>query len=497
MNPLKKLAGETVIYGFTTIVGRFVNWLLVPLYAGIFAPDEYGIVINLMSYTALLVVLLTYGTETGFFRFATKDNRNNVFSTLMTSLSVTTLVFMILSFSFLTDISVFLDIPAHKNYLILLIITVGIDVVSSIPFALLRLESRPIRFGMIKLINIGINIGLNLFFLLLCPFLAQRGIEVPFYNPEGGIVYIFVSYLIASAATFLMLLPYFLKFRFYFSFGLLKDMLKYSFPILIVSLAGMINLQGDKILMPKILGEVMSREEALTMTGIYGANYKLALVMYIFTQGFRFAFEPFFFNYSKQADSRKVYRDVFLYFTGFGLIIFLGVMYWIDIIKFFVRRPQYYAGIVIVPWVLLANLFQGMYYSLSLWYKLTDKTIYGAYMAVIGSVITVSLNFILVPRIGYMGAAYAVFICFLVMCVLSLIWGHKYYRVDYELRKIIFYFLLTLVFYFAGKCITFENAWITCIARTPLLIVFILIFLRREMKFLFTANFIHKMFAKK
>ncbi len=497
MNPLKKLAGETVIYGFTTILGRFVNWLLVPLYAGIFAASEYGIVINLMSYTALLVVLLTYGTETGFFRFATQENQNNVFSTLMSSLSVTTLLFLFLTLFFLTDLSVFLDVQEHKEYLILLIVTIAIDVISSIPFALLRLESRPIRFGIIKLLNIGINIGLNLFFLLCCPFLEKKGMHVPFFDPQGGILYIFISYLVASVVTFLMLLPYFLKFHFYFSFKLLKEILNYSFPILIVSLAGMVNLQGDKIMMPKILGQVMSQEEALAMTGIYGANYKLALVMYIFTQGFRFAFEPFFFNYSKNEDSKKVYRQVFLYFTGFGLIIFLGVMYWIDIIKFFVRRPQYYAGIIIVPWVLLANLFQGMYYSLSLWYKLTDKTIYGAYMAIAGSVITVSMNFILLPRIGFMGSAYAVFTCFLVMCVLSLILGHRFYRIDYDIRKIIFYFLLAVVFYFAGRYITFDNPWVTCLARTPLLMVFVLIFLKREMKFLFTGNFIRKVFSKR
>lgn len=497
MNPLKKLAGETVIYGFTTILGRFVNWLLVPLYAGIFAASEYGVVVNLMSYTALFVVLLTYGTETGFFRFSTKENKNNVFSTLMFSLSVTTFLFISLTLSFLSDLSVFLDIEEHKEYLVLLIITIGIDVICSIPFALLRQEGRPVRFGIIKLLNIGINIGLNLFFLLLCPFLESKGIHVPFFNSRVDILYIFISYLVASIVTFFMLLPYFLKFTFYFSFQLLRDILSYSFPILIVSLAGMVNLQGDKILMPKILGQIMGEEEALAMTGIYGANYKLALIMYIFTQGFRFAFEPFFFSYSKNKDSKKVYKDVFLYFTGFGLIIFLGVMYWIDIIKFFVRKPEFYTGIVIVPWILLANLFQGMYYSLSLWYKLTDKTIYGAYMAIIGSVISISMNLILLPRIGFMGSAYAVFTCFLVMCILSLLLGHKFYRIDYDIRKIIFYFLLTVVFYFAGKYIMFDNSWVTCLARTPLLILFVWIFLRREMKFLFIGDFINKMLCKK
>lgn len=497
MNPLKKLAGDTIIYGFTTILGRFVNWLLVPLYAGIFPASEYGIVTNLMSYIALLMVILTYGTETGFFRFSTKDNSNKVFSTLMFSLTGTTLLFFIIAFSFLSGIADFLEIPDHKNYLTLLILTIGIDAISSIPFALLRLQGRPIRFGIVKLVNVGVNIAFNLFFLVLCPYLEKNGIHIPFYDPAGGIIYIFIAYLIASVVTFLMLLPYMSKFRFYFSWELLKDIMKYSFPIFIVSLAGMINLQGAQSWMPKVLGQVMSSQEAMAMTGIYGANYKLALIMYIFTQGFKYAFEPFFFSYSKHEDSKKVYQDVFLYFTGFGLIIFLGIMYWIDIIKYFVRTPEYYSGIIIVPWVLMANLFQGMYYSLSLWYKLTDKTMYGAYMSIIGCVITVSMNFILLPRIGYMGSAYAVFCCFLVMCILSLIWGKKFYKISYDLKKIAFYFLVALVFYFIGRYIRFENAWLTCIARMPLLFIFILLFLYREMKFIFSKDFIYKMFHKK
>lgn len=497
MNPLKKLLKETVIYGFTTILGRFVNWLLVPLYAGIFAPAEYGVVTNLMSYIALLMIILTYGTETGFFRFSTKENWNHVFSTLMFSLIGTTLIFIAVAFSFLNSIADFLEIANHKDYLVLLIFTISLDAVSSIPFALLRLDSRPIRFGIVKLVNVGVNIAFNLFFLVLCPLLEAKGIHVPFYNPEGGILYIFVAYLIASVVTFVMLLPYMSGFRFYFSSGLMKDIMKYSLPVFVVSLAGMINLQGAQSWMPKVLGNVMSPEDAMAMTGVYGANYKLALIMYIFTQGFRYAFEPFFFNYSKREDSKSVYKSVFLYFTGFGLIIFLGIMYWIDIIKYFVRTPEYYAGIVIVPWVLMANLFQGMYYSLSLWYKLTDKTIYGAYMSIVGCIITVSMNFILLPRIGYMGSAYAVFCCFFVMCILSLILGRKFYRINYDLGKIIFYFFIAMVFYFVGKCIKFDNDWFSCLARMPLLLLFILVFMYREMRFVFTKAFVHKIFNRK
>ncbi|MDR1756650.1 MAG: oligosaccharide flippase family protein [Culturomica sp.] len=496
MNPLKKLAGETVIYGFSTILARFINWLLNPLYTELFPAEEYGVVINLMSYMAVLTVLLTYGTETGFFRFASSENKNNVFSTLMTSLSLTTLLFLGLFFAWIENISSFLDLANHKEYLILLVVTLAIDVMNSIPFALLRLEGRPVRFGLIKLINIGINIGANLFFLLLCPWLERMGISLPFYDPEGGIIYVFISYLIATVITSVLLLPYLTKFRFYFSFGLLKNILIYSFPILIVSLAGMINLQGDKILMPKILGQVMSSEEAKAVTGIYGANYKLALIMYIFTQGFRYAFEPFFFSYSKNEDSKKVYRNVFLYFTGFGLVIFLGIMYWLDILQYLISK-EYRIGLVIIPWVLMANLFQGMYYSLSLWYKLTDKTIYGAFMAITGSVISVSMNVWLLPVIGYMASAYAVFTCFLVMSVLSLWLGKRYYHISYDIGKILLYFLAALFFYWIGKNITFDNDWMTCLSRTPLLLLFIFIFIRIEMKFLLSREFVHKMFHKK
>lgn len=399
MNPLKKLMGETVIYGFSTILGRFINWLLVPLYTRVLSPVDNGIFTNLMGYVALLVVLLTYGTETGFFRFATKDNKDRVFSTLLTSLLFTSTLFLLLCFLFLPRIVSFLEVGNHPIYFVLLIVTIAIDVVSTLPFALLRMEGKALRFGVIKLVNIMINVGLNLFFYLLCPFLEKKGIHVPFYQADGGVVYIFISYLVASVCTLVMLFPYIFRFKFVFSFSLLKDILKYSYPILIVSVAGMINLQGDKILMPKILGD---GEESLAITGIYGASYKLALVMYIFTQGFRFAFEPFFFNYAKHNDSKKIYQDVLLYFTGFGLMIFLGVMYFLDVLKYFLGS-EYFSGLTILPWVLMANLFQGIYYSLSLWYKLTDRTIYGAYMAVIGCVITIGGNVIFLPEGRFYG----------------------------------------------------------------------------------------------
>ena len=493
MNPLKKLMGETVIYGFSTILGRFINWLLVPLYTRVLSPVDNGIFTNLMGYVALLVVLLTYGTETGFFRFATKDNKDRVFSTLLASLLFTSTLFLLLCFSFLPQIVSFLEIGNHPIYFVLLIVTIAIDVVSTLPFALLRMEGKALRFGVIKFVNILINVGLNLFFYLLCPFLEKKGISVPFYQVDGGVVYIFISYLVSSVCTLVMLFPYIFRFKFVFSFSLLKDILKYSYPILIVSVAGMINLQGDKILMPKILGD---GEEALAITGIYGASYKLALVMYIFTQGFRFAFEPFFFNYAKHNDSKKIYQDVLLYFTGFGLMIFLGVMYFLDVLKYFLGS-EYFSGLTILPWVLMANLFQGIYYSLSLWYKLTDKTIYGAYMAIIGCVITIGGNVIFLPKIGFMASAYSVFTCFLVMTILSFILGRHFYKINYDIPKIIFYFAVCLLFYFVGGYIKFDNNLVTCLARLPLFVLFVYIFIKKEMSFLLTKDFMYKLIHKK
>jgi len=493
MNPLKKLMGETVIYGFSTILGRFINWLLVPLYTRVLSPVDNGIFTNLMGYVALLVVLLTYGTETGFFRFATKENKDKVFSTLFTSLFFTSTVFLFLSLSFLTQIVDFLEIGDHPVYFVLLIVTIFVDVISTLPFTLLRLEGKALRFGIIKLVNIFINVGLNLFFYLLCPFLEKRGISIPFYQSDGGVVYIFISYLVASVLTFFTLLPSIFRFKFIFSFSLLKGILNYSYPILIVSLAGIINLQGDKILMPKILGD---GEASLAITGIYGASYKLALVMYIFTQGFRFAFEPFFFSYAKNDDSKKVYEDVLLYFTGFGLMIFLGVMYFLDLLKYFLDK-EFFGGLVILPWVLMANLLQGIYYSLSLWYKLTDKTIYGACMAIVGCVITIGGNVIFLPKIGFMASAYSVFTCFLVMTVLSFVLGRHFYKINYDVPKIIFYFAICMLFYFVGLYIKFDNNLVTCLSRLPLFLLFAYIFVRREMSFLLTKDFMYRLIHKK
>ncbi len=476
MSLLKKLAGETAIYGVSSIVGRFLNWLLVPLYTGIFSQSEYGIVTNLMSYVAILFVLLTYGIETGFFRFAkNQEDRQRTYSTGIITLTATTLLFGLLIAVFLNPLSIFLEIPNHSEYIVLLALTISLDVLTALPFAKLRLEKRPIRFATLKLINIFVNLSINLFFLVLCPWLNTNYPELNItliWNPNIGIGYIFIAFSVASIINALLLIPDFKQITLKADFKLLRKILNYSWPILVVSICGMININLDKLLMPHL---IPADQQPLYQTGIYGANYKLAVIMSLFIQAFRFAFEPFFFTH----DSKQTYADVLKYFTAFGLLIFLGVMFYLDLVKLFIGKG-FREGVEIVPYVLIANLFLGIFFSLSVWYKKSDKTHFGALIAIIGAVITIIMNVLLVPRMGYMGAAYAVLTCFSVMMIFSYILGQKYYRIPYDIKRIAFYFTTALIIYTIGMQIQMNSIWSTIFARTPFILLFIIIFITKE-----------------
>lgn len=484
MNPLKKLASETVIYGIPTIVARFLNWLLVPLYTSIFLPEEYGVVVTIMAYNAIFMTILTYGMETGYFRFAAKEKQTPVFSTIVSSLIASSALFLGLIYLFLDDAYSFLNLAIKKEYIMFLAFTISIDAISSIPFAKLRLQNKAKKFAIIRSINIGSNIFFNLLFLVLFPYIEKTlGIDIPFYDFSYGIGYIFISFLLASILTLAMMLPEFFTEKWIFSKEFYIRVLKYSLPILIVGLAGMINLNLDKILLPKLLNS----SEASALTGIYGANIKLAVIITLFVQAFRFAFEPFFFSVHKGEDSKKIYVSVLNLFTAFGLLIFLAIMFYIDKLIFFID-PAYHSGVVILPWVLMANLFSGIYYSLSLWYKLSDNTRFGAYMAILGSVITIVLNIVLIPRIGYMGCAYSLFICFFTMTVVSYFLGQKYFKINYNIKRIGFYFASALTIYFLSNYIVLDNVWLQMSLKTPLLLVFILLVLYKEQVLMFKRN---------
>lgn len=449
MNPFRKLLSDTAVYGVSSIVGRFLNWWLVPYHTGIFNPEEYGVVSNLYSYVAFALILLTYGMETGFFRYASKSkNQARVYSTTLISLFFTTLLFLLTIRLFRVDIASVMQYPEHSDYIWWLALIISFDVITAVPFAQLRLNNKPVRFAVIKLINIGLNIFFNVFFLSICPLILKNHpssfIQI-IYDPSVGVGYVFIANLLASLSTLVLLYREILGIRLEFDRNIWLQMFKYSFPILIIGLAGMVNQNIDKILIPFL---IPSDQNPMFQLGIYGANYKLGVLMNMFIQAFRYAFEPFFFSRSSadSPDDPKIYAVVMKYFIIFGLLIFLGITLYIDIVKLLIPEI-YHEGNKVIPLVLMADLFFGIFFSASIWYKLKDKTWYGALIAGMGALITVILNIILIPLMGYMGSAITLLICFLLMMIVNYFWGQRYYPIPYDLKRIAVYFGIAFVFY--------------------------------------------------
>lgn len=454
MNPLKKLAGQTVIYGLSSVVGRLLNYLLVPLYTRYFLPEEYGIVTELYAYVAFLVVILTYGIETAFFRYSQKvPNKKTVYSTALISLLVTSSIFILIIFCSAQPISNWLQYPNNTDYVKFFAVIIGLDAISAISFAKLREKNNATRFALVRLLNIFINIGLNLFFIIYCPYALEKGLpSTGFVNSiyqEGyGIGYIFVANLIASSVTFLMLLPEMIKSVWIFDKSLWRKMIIYAFPLLIAGLAGMTNETIDRILLKHLLPQNLNVSAEI---GLYGAFYKLSILIVLFIQTFRFAAEPFFFAHEKEKNSRKVYAEVMKYFVIITSFIFLVVTMLYDFIILFLGTGYHdERGFVTVSILLAANLFLGIYYNLSVWYKLSEKTKYGAYMSIFGALITLSLNFLLIPILGFVGSAWATLVCYLCMSIVSFYLGRKHYRIPYPVKRIFIYLSLVSVLFFTS-----------------------------------------------
>lgn len=451
VHPIKRLAGQTVIYGLSSIVGRLLNYLLVPLYTHlIFETQEYGVVTLMYSYVAFLLVILTFGMETAFFRFYENnpDKRLSVFSTTLFSILTTSTLFILLTNVFKQPIATSLGFGNHPEYIAWMGIIVGLDAIAAIPFARLRAENRPLKFALIKFLNIGVNIGLNLFFLLFCPWVMEQGPETlkpfiaGFYDPAMGVGYVFISNLVATVVTLLLLIPVMLRSHLTFSGPLLRSMLIYALPLMVAGLAGVVNESLDKILLKYILPE----DIAMSQVGIYGACYKISIMMTIFIQAFRFAAEPFFFSQAAKKDATELYAQVMKYFVIACLFIFLGIMLFIDIVQHFIGEA-YREGLAVVPILLLANMFLGIYFNLSIWYKLTGQTRYGAWIAIIGAIVTILLNIWWIPIWGYYGSAWATLACYLLMTLLSYFWGQKFFHVPYELKRISLFILAALAVY--------------------------------------------------
>ncbi len=457
MNPIKKLAGQTAIYGLSNIIGRLLNYLLVPLYTRVFAPAEYGVVAELSAYVALLYVVLIYGMETAYFRYCRSEkDALGVYRTAAWSLFATSMLFIVIVLFFAESIASGLGYADHPEYIRWFAIIIGVDAFMAIPFARLRQENRPLRFASIKLINIGANIGLNLLFILSFPWLLRhstsetlkQGIDL-LYNPQTGVGYIFIATLISSILTLFFLLPELRAMRGRFDLKLWKQMIAYALPLLVMGLSGSINESFDRVLLKHMLPDPSTAMEQL---GIYGACYKISILMTIFIQTFRFAAEPFFFGESDKSDARKTYAQVMNYFVIICLVIFLATTLYLETVRQFVGKA-YYPGLDVVPVLLLANLFLGVFYNLSIWYKLTNRTIFGAYISLIGAGVTLLTNFLLIPVMGYMGAAWSHFICYATLMILSWALGQKHYPVPYNLRKIGLYFGVALLIYGANEWI--------------------------------------------
>ncbi len=492
MNPIKKLAGQAAIYGVSSIIGRLINFLLVPLYTNILNPDDYGILILMYSYVAVIYVFLIYGMETAYFRYSElNSDKLKVYNTSLISIVVTSSVFALIALSFSSDIASAIRHESFTRFVQWFVIIMALDAISAIPFAKLRAESRPIRFATIKFVNIGITLGLNLFFVLLCPFIIKtyssgvllNVIKVVF-NPELGLVsYVFISNLIASVITIIMLLPEILKVRLQFDFVLWKKLLKYGYPILIIGFAFSMNEMFGRISMNYLLPE----DVALNQIGIYSASFKLAILLSLFVQAFRYAAEPFFFAQEKEKGAKEVYAQVMKYFVILMLFASLGILLYIDLIKLILGR-EFRGALGVIPVLLAGYIFIGIFYNLSFWYKLTNKTLYGAVLAMGGTLITIVLNFILIPIYGYWGSAWATFACFFSMMVASYLWGRKVYPINYDLKRIAAYVTLASAIYFLSTIAQITNLFGRLAFHTILLATFVgVVFLldKKELRTIF------------
>ncbi len=472
MNPLRKLLGQTAVYGLSSIVGRTLNYLLVPLYTAVFNDTaDYGVVSQLYAFVAFLMVVLTFGMETTYFRFIQDSaDKEQVFRNSFLSVIGLNLVFFLFLFFFNQGLANSLLFHDHPNYIVMMGAIVVIDAVSSVPMAKLRAEEKAMKFALIQFTSIGVNILLNV--ILLTLFFDKN-------DPSTGIMFILVANLLSSLVKPIMLYDIFQKISFRIDFGLLKKMLVYAFPIVIGGFAGIVNETLDRILLKQILYNPEmpgSLHFADAEIGIYSACYKLAMLVSILLQAYRYAAEPFFFNQMKNEDRNKLYIKLMNYFVAIVCVIFLGVSLNIDIFKYFISNEAYWVGLKVVPILLMANVFLGIYYNQSIWYKLSNQTKFGAYIALIGAVFTVLINFTFIPSYSYMASAWATLIVYALQMVLSYYWGQKYYPIKYNLRKFFLYIGLSLALFFISKpldALVGENFWLTFLLNNLLILVFI------------------------
>jgi O-antigen/teichoic acid export membrane protein len=474
MANLKSLAKDTAIYGLSSIVARFINYLLVPIQTARFAASggEYGIITNVYAYVSLLIILLTFGMETTFFRFMSKEGEDprKVYSTALTMVMMTSLISAVLLMMFLYPIATAVGYADHPEYVAVMYVTVAIDAFMAIPFAYLRYLHKPLRFALLKIINIVLNITLNLLYLIILPALRLNPFGIYDEQFTLDVAFVFYINLFCTCTTLLMLWKEWASQPFKIDKNTCKRMLSYTWPLLVMGLAGQLNQAASQILFPYLFDG--SQEEARAQLGIYGACIKIAMIMVMITQAFRFAYEPFVFGKSKDKDNRDTYAQAMKFYLIFTLLAFLVVMGYLDILKYLIGE-SYWDGLRVVPIIMAAEIMFGVFFNLSFWYKLTDRTIWGAYFSGIGAVVLITIDILLIPRFSYMACAWAGFAAYATSMLLSYFIGQRYYPIAYPIRQMSAYVLLTLVLFmamqYAGSVLPL---WASLIVNTLLIAVF-------------------------
>lgn len=488
MSSIKKLASQTFWYGFSNIFGRFLNYLLTPLLTTIFASQKYGDISILFASAAFLNVIYTYGMETSYFRFSNLHPEKEVYNTGLSTLVITTVLFTAILFIPVQALANYMEIGSHPEYVQWVLLIVALDTLAVMPFSRLRHEGRPRKFAAIKVLNILINIGLVVFFLVYCKGQHEKGAENFFaliYDPSIDIGYVFIAQLVASGVTLLLLWKEFTSFSFVWNGKLIREMLIYTAPLVIVGFGGMINETIDRFMITSMYPG--TSEEARSANGIYSANAKLAIIITLFITAFRMGAEPFFFKQAKEENAQRTYARVMKFFVIACCLCFLSVMLFLDIWKYFMgvkKHPEYLEGLKIVPLLMLDKIFLGIYYNLSIWYKLTNKNLMAAYLTVAGAVLTIGINWLLIPRIGYIGCAIASFVCYGFMMTMSYVLGQKYYPVPYAWKKLLAYIVICFILFLIHQLFRnySPNIWLTHGFGAMLVIAFMYFVSRVEQK---------------
>ena len=482
MANLKSLAKDTAIYGLSSIVARFINYLLVPIQTARFAASggEYGIITHVYAYVSLLIILLTFGMETTFFRFMSKEGEDpkKVYSTTLTIVMMTSLISSLLMLMFLHPIAKAAGYADHPEYVAVMYVTVAIDAFMAIPFAYLRYLHRPIKFALLKIINILLNITLNILYLIVLPALKLNPFGIYDEQFTLDVAFGFDINLFCTCATLLLLWKEWMAVPFKIDKDTCKRMLSYTWPLLVMGLAGQLNQAASQILFPYLFDG--TQEEANEQLGIYGACIKIAMIMVMITQAFRFAYEPFVFGKSKERDNRETYAQAMKFYLIFTLLAFLVVMGYIDILKFVIGKA-YWDGLRVVPIVMAAEIMFGVFFNLSFWYKLTDRTIWGAYFSGIGAVVLIVIDILLIPRFSYMACAWAGFAAYATSMILSYFIGQRYYPIAYPMKEMAIYLILAILLF--GGILMANNThilWLAIPVNTLLIGAFVAYLVKKD-----------------